>query len=227
VYSRELDGETKTFGISGKLWNGVLVLFDRESGSHWTQLDGRAIQGEELGRRLEHVPSVFTTFGAWVEAHPDTLVLEKTEDEKERRESLYAPYLADPEALRLPHIAEALAESGLPVKTVVFGVRLAGDALAVPESVLERDTVVNTSVGGRAVALLRDSLTGGVIGRIREVEGATLELLPVRGHRATERVRTADGGRTFLVDELEALRVDRAYWYAWVRTVGTSRVLGE
>ena len=73
MYSREIDGEVRSFGVSGRLWHAVLVMYDRETESFWTQIDGRAIRGEETGRRLEHVPSTFTTFGAWLDAHPDTL----------------------------------------------------------------------------------------------------------------------------------------------------------
>ena len=29
MYSREVDGQERTFGVSGRLWHGVLVMFDR------------------------------------------------------------------------------------------------------------------------------------------------------------------------------------------------------
>ena len=53
MYSRRVGDATAEFGVSGKLWHGVLVMFDRETQSLWTQLDGRAIEGENQGLRLE------------------------------------------------------------------------------------------------------------------------------------------------------------------------------
>lgn len=222
MYSREVDGAERTFGVSGKLWNGVLVMFDRESNSFWTQIDGRAIEGEEKGQRLEHVPSVFTSFGSWLDAHPDTLVLVKPEGERDQTGSAYAGYYEAPDRLFLPHLSGGLGDAIGP-KEVVFGVRAGGEALAVTESLLERDTVVNTAVGGVPVALLRNTITGDVVAVRREVDGKTVELAAVAGHEATERV--AAGNRALRVSELEPVRVDRAFWYAWARSVKGSQLL--
>ena len=101
MYSREVEGSERSFGVSGKLWHGVLVMYDRETESFWTQLDGRSIQGPEHGKALEHYPSVFTTWASWKAAHPNTLVLDKAEDEKLQAASNYADYFSDPERLFL------------------------------------------------------------------------------------------------------------------------------
>ena len=222
MYSRKVDGNERSFGVSGKLWNGVLVMYDRETNSFWTQIDGRSIEGEETGKRLEHVPSVFTSFGSWLDAHPDTLVLLKPEDERGQTGSRYAGYYEDPERLFLPHLSEGLGDAIGP-KEVVFGVRAGGDALAVSEALLERDGVVNTVVGGIPVALMRNGITGEVVGVRRTLDGEVLAFEPLEGFEPTERVSA--GGKPVRVSGLEPLRVDRAFWYAWTRTVKGSRVL--
>ena len=114
--------------MSGKLWHGVLVMFDRDTGSLWTQLDGRAIQGDLAGERLEHMPSMYTTWAAWKEAHPDSLVLDKDEFEREQTASHYEDYFADPERLFAPHLGGDLGGSVGP-KEVVFGIASDGEAL--------------------------------------------------------------------------------------------------
>ena len=160
MYSRENASGSRRFGVSGKLWNGVLVLIDRETQSLWTQLDGRAIQGELEGETLEHYPSVFTTFAAWVDAHPDTLVLEKPADERGQTESHYAEYFADPERLFMDHLGEGLGPVGS--KVLVFGATLGQDALAVTEEVLGRENRVEAFLGDVPVRFLRDPQTGSV-----------------------------------------------------------------
>lgn len=229
MYSREVAGQTRTFGVSGKLWHGVLVMFDRETGSFWTQLDGRSIHGVERGQRLEHVPSVFTVWGMWREVHPETLVLKKSPADLERKQSSYAAYFADPERLFRPHLSEGLG-SDLAPKEVVFGVRIGSDTLAVAEKVLEGRSVLNARVGSEPVALLRNFSTGEVTAVIRRQQDRELVLEPLDGAEPTDRVMIHCGA-PLDVKTLPALRVDRAYWYAWARTViragGAATVIAE
>ncbi len=222
MYSRELDGATHRFGVTGSLWHGVLVMFDRETGSYWTQIDGRAIRGANQGATLAHVPSVFTTFGSWVDAHPDTLVLDKADDERGQAASHYAEYFADPERLFFEHLGADIDTSVVRPKEIVFGVRNAGDAVAVPQATIERAGIVHLEVGGDAIVLLRDERTG----EVRAVRSAR-ELVRVAGYEPTVRVADAANGEVMRVDTLEPVRVDRAFWYAWARTVPDARVHGE
>ncbi len=225
MYSREVEGATRSFGVSGRLWHGVLVMFDRESGSLWTQLDGRAIQGAQAGARLEHVPSTFTTWERWRAQHPDTLVLEKDEEERDQAASHYADYFADPDRLFLDRLDEGLG--GVGAKDVVFGVRLAGDAVAVTERLLAAAGAVSATVGGRPVAFLRDPRTGAVVAVDARLGERVLLPEPYGAESPAERFRDALGGTLHRVDELVRLRVDRAYWYAWKRTHPASRVLAD
>lgn len=217
MYSREVAGQTRTFGVSGKLWHGVLVMFDRETGSFWTQLDGRSIHGADQGQRLEHVPSVFTVWGMWREAHPETLVLKKTPEDLARKQSAYAGYFVDPDRVYLPHLREGLGDE-LGPKDVVFGVRTDAGALVVTERVLEQRSVVNARIGDQPVALLRSFSTGEVVAVVRLYGDQEVELEAVSDAEPTERVRIR-GGLEIDVRNLAPLRVDRAYWYAWARTV--------
>jgi hypothetical protein len=77
VYSREINGEIYTFGVSGKLIRNVLVMFDRETDTLWSQLLGEAVRGELIGTKLEFVPSWMMTWEEWKALHPDTVALDK------------------------------------------------------------------------------------------------------------------------------------------------------
>ena len=176
MYSREVGGEVREFGVSGKLWHGVLVMFDRTTDSLWTQLDGRAIQGDELGARLEHVPSSFTTWERWKRKHPDTLVLEKDFDEREQSESHYASYFADPDKLFMEHLDEGIG--GVGPKDTVFGVLIEGHAVAVSERLLQANSSAVVFAGGWPVAFARDPETGDVVATVDSlhVEPQTLRV---------------------------------------------------
>jgi hypothetical protein len=75
VYSRETGGNTLTLGVSGKLYQSNLVIYDQGTQSLWSQLEGRALTGPMAGRKLTQLPSTVTTWEAWQRKHPATDVL--------------------------------------------------------------------------------------------------------------------------------------------------------
>lgn len=214
MYSRNEDDATSSgFGVSGKLWNGVLVMYDRATSSLWTQIDGRAIDGERRGELLQHVPSSYTSWGAWVAEHPETLVLDKPEDVRGFEHSRYDDYLADPERVWLPELAEDLGEVG--PKDVVFGVRVGDSQTAVTESLLVSEGLINGLVGETPVAWIRRPATGVVRAVDRRLDGRLL-VLALGDEDGT--LRDVLGGATLRADRLGELRIDRAFWYAWKRS---------
>ncbi len=68
-----------TFGHSGVLWHNAYLLYDRETGSLWHHLTGRAMSGPLRGARMRRLPVVILSFAAWRTEHPGTLVLPRPE----------------------------------------------------------------------------------------------------------------------------------------------------
>ncbi len=77
MYAREINDQEFTFGVSGKLIRNVLVMYDRQTDSLWSQLLGEAVQGEMVGTKLEFLPAWMTTWEEWKALHPNTLALDK------------------------------------------------------------------------------------------------------------------------------------------------------
>ncbi len=76
VYDREVDGKEYTFGVSGKLLKNTLVMFDYETNSLWTIVNGEAVQGKLVGTKMNKLSGCQKMpWGAWKELHPDTFVL--------------------------------------------------------------------------------------------------------------------------------------------------------
>ena len=76
-YEVELSGEHRTFGTSGLLYRSNKLMFDEESMSLWSTLEGRPVIGKLAGQDLElkFRPVVTTTWKEWRTLHPDTVVL--------------------------------------------------------------------------------------------------------------------------------------------------------
>ena len=65
-----------TFGVSGLLYQNNLVLYDRnDPSSRWSQIFAEARCGPRSGTPLPQWPVVEMKWDAWVELHPETLVL--------------------------------------------------------------------------------------------------------------------------------------------------------
>lgn len=64
-----------TYGVSGLLYNSNLILYDRETDSNWSQMLMNCVNGERTGEnsKMRHV--IETTWSAWREMYPNSLVL--------------------------------------------------------------------------------------------------------------------------------------------------------
>ena len=63
------------FENPGGLYMGALTMYDRQSGSFWSQISGRAISGKSVGRRLTQIAASVEPWSTWVKYMPNGLVL--------------------------------------------------------------------------------------------------------------------------------------------------------
>ncbi|EAR23472.1 DUF3179 domain-containing protein [Nitrococcus mobilis] len=64
-----------TLGVSGRLVNSNLIMYDRATDSWWPQVLATAIDGPLAGKSLRQIPVVWTTWKRWRARHPETRVL--------------------------------------------------------------------------------------------------------------------------------------------------------
>ncbi|UCG22868.1 MAG: DUF3179 domain-containing protein [Chloroflexota bacterium] len=172
MYAREIDGREFSFGVSGKLIRNVLVMYDRETESLWSQLLGEAVSGEMQGTMLEFLPTWHTTWAEWREMHPETLALRKGFGGG--RDPYTGYYASGATGV----IGETHIDNRLTSKEFVIGVTLEDTAIAYPFRVLNGEPVVNDTVGGRDLLVLFDQENGGGIVFDRQVDGQTLSFAP-------------------------------------------------
>jgi hypothetical protein len=161
VYAREIEGEEFTFGVSGKLIRNVLVMYDRQTESLWSQLLGESVSGEMLGTKLEFLPSWHTTWGQWKEMHPETVALEKG------FRGSHDPYEGYYQSGSSGVIGEAFVDPRLLNKEFVIGLELEETAIAYPFRVLNSEPVVNDTAGDNFPLVVFDRLhaTGVIFDR--------------------------------------------------------------
>jgi len=70
VYNRVLNGEEHFFGVSGKLYQSNLLMYDDKTESLWSQSLGEALVWDYLGQELEYIRSNLMTFSEFQENYP-------------------------------------------------------------------------------------------------------------------------------------------------------------
>lgn len=201
---RGADGTTYDFGSSGLLMRSNKLMVDRQTRSLWNQLTGRPVVGPlvEGDLRLRVLPSVVTSWEAWVRRHPETRVLSLDTGHRRPYEpgAAYGDYFASdgtmfPVAGRSGEIAP---------KARIFGVEVAGLPKAFPLASLLAEGVVNDQVGAMAVVLVTS-------GERLEVSGRSARTGEKRVYDAGAAVRVYERGEhRFEAGSVETELVDQA-----------------
>jgi hypothetical protein len=155
------------FGVSGRLVNSNLTMYDRGTDSWWPQVAATAIQGPLQGETLREFRVTWTTWGQWRRAHPETAVL--TEDTGSARRygddpyGEYNPsggYYASDRTLFEPIVSDDRAHP----KRVVIGTRTSEGALTFDKQALLDDRVLTGAIGDTGyVAVADEALSTGYV----------------------------------------------------------------
>lgn len=135
VFDRRVGGQVRRFGVSGLLYRSDLLMFDRETGSLWSQISARAVTGPAEGRRLALLRAPMLRLADFRERHPEATVLSReTGYHRSYGRGPYAGYAVS-EELYFPAPRDERYHPKMPT----LGVRLAGGiARAFPASELVR-----------------------------------------------------------------------------------------
>lgn len=217
VFVRVVGGEAAEFGTSGKLYNSNLLMYDRTTGSYWSQALGTAVRGELAGAQLEAVPFDLISWGDWKALHPGTDVL-STDTGHTRSYSTdpYGDYYTDPRIM----FPVSNDDKRLPPKEVILGIEHGGEYKAYRQSDVESGSPINDDIGGVPV-LLVSGYQGNARAFEREVAGQTLDF-EARGGAVYD-LQTgslwdygglATGGE-LAGAQLARLAIHPGFWFEW------------
>ncbi len=75
TFDRRVGSEVLDFGVSGKLRNSDMVMFDRQTESWWQQAVGTGIVGQFTGIELNSLPTWMESWEQFKTANPDGIVM--------------------------------------------------------------------------------------------------------------------------------------------------------
>jgi hypothetical protein len=149
-------------------------MYDRETDTYWSQLDGLAIVGELSGMKLNTVRIDTVTWREWKAEHSDSEVLSQdTGFSRQYGRDPYGGYYEEDFVL-FPLENE---DDRIHSKTVIFGIEIDGAFKAYREDDLEDLGVIEDTVGGVRIRIERGD-TGSV--KVTDIESLA-EIVAQRG----------------------------------------------
>ena len=212
-----VDGQHLTFDVLGLL-DGVFQMKDRQTGTIWTHLDGKAIVGPMEGQRLTMVPIPQATWGQWKADHADTLVLSPDTPFNDR--------YVRPVQIGVFNANEAVyGDDRLPSNSLIVGVEIEGIFKGYPLAELEATGgVVNDTVASQPIVVVYDAAAKTGLAYLRLFDGQVLEFYngSKDGYELRDRAtaslwdlhgRTAEGA--YGEARLEFVPSFISEWYGW------------
>ena len=214
-FKGKFNSQETTFGTSGKLVNSNLVMYDRISDSYWPQILGVAVKGPDKGKKLDEFPVVWTTWGKWNKAFPETKVLSKTT-------GFIRAYGNDPYGSY--DSGETYYQQGDPFfpvmtksnlfqpKEVFIGIEDGTNALAVRKDAIRVEKVINTLLGSKEIVVIYD----------KELDDALAFKNNGRKFRYQDSKVIDDSGSVWSIwgisdksERLEFVNSFNVMWFAW------------
>ena len=223
VYDRRFEGQLLSFGNTSALYQSDLVMYDQETLSYWFQVGGDAIVGELTGARLTALPSLMTTWQAWRDLHPDTLVLSRdTGFQRPYERDPFVGYedILDTGGFPFP-VTEAAEDDRLAASALVLGVELNGEARAYPIDELG-DAATNDALGSERIVVFSRAAGAAAAAFRAEVDGRALSF-ELQGGRFVDNETESEWSLTgealsgpLAGQRLEPLPARTTFWFAYV-----------
>ena len=230
MYSRELEGKTYTFGVSGKLWRDALLMYDHQTRSLWSHITGEAIQGPLKGKKLKPLASMpKITWKTWMENFPNTKVLSVPfrDDMRESiRRDIYEWYhkSQDTGVTKTEYTDKRLSN-----KSLVIGIQVADKNgkihyRAYPLTEFSERSLIHDTINGVPLLIFHDKDSFATAVYNRTVGGEVENFI----HKGGYIVEDSPGRHWNLVTgklklskhidvSLERIAAVNIYWFAWAR----------
>lgn len=208
------------FGVSGRLVNSNMVMYDRGTDSYWPQILAAAIRGPLRGKGLRESRVFWTTWGRWKARYPDTSVLSsRTGYMRDYRSDPYGQYNSVRgyyKAGSSPLFPVMNEDNRFPAKKVILGFRTSDAAVAVDKDYLRSNGLARFRHNRMHYLVIHDpGLDTGWV--YRSKDRISLDASDVSFGPA--------GPRSEVLNDLSPINAFEAMWFAWSAFYPETRVL--
>ena len=172
-WSRVINNQETTFGVSGLLYNSNLMPYDRSSNSTWSQQRLDCVNGSNIGQKAELFSFVEITWANWKEAYPESLVLNTdTGINRDYGRYPYGDYRSNNNTL-FPITND---DDTFSKKERLLGIRINEQFKAYPFSSEVGTELINDNIEGTDILVIRNTQRNYIVSFIAE-SGQTYQLL--------------------------------------------------
>ncbi len=233
--------ESDSLVIMPYVVNNSIVYTDKDQ-DMWIQFDGqKLVNGSQpqstssvrtRNLNLKQIPTVFTTWQAWMQAYPNTEFM-SLEQRPERDQ--FEPYYASP---RAGAYAEKITNTSLDPKEVVIGLELGDQSRAWAYADLIEHNAVNEELSKRDILIAFDKISSTACIFERRVSGRTLTF-KAKENQSVINGESTEYAPTILTDnqtssewhfltgeciqgEMQGSKLTRlngmtGFWFAWIK----------
>jgi hypothetical protein len=151
VYARKVGDQVLTLQVSGKLWNRSLVIRDIETGSLWSHILGKCMDGDLKDATFDFIPATLTTWKDWKERYPESTVLD------------------------LPRTASSFVREIMDQKDVyAYGIKIGAATAAYSYTQLFEQSVMEDELAGSPLVIAFDTESTRTFAYYRNVDDQTI-----------------------------------------------------
>ena len=198
--------------------NQNFLMRDRETGTWWQQITGKAIFGSLQGSVLELAPSSELSFGLWKQESPGGQVLSAVARDQKKYDSKW-----EEEVAKLP-VPVSFPGTELKSRDVVLGLQSGSEARAYPLQTILKQSPIQDRLGGNPIVVMTGPDGKSVRAFLSRIDDADVELFRKTDTKEFVRVDSAGEEWNFkgcatsgpaagkCLAELPAIK---DYWFDW------------
>jgi len=174
VWKRTLAGRVLSFYLAG-INNQNFLMRDRETGSWWQQITGKAVYGPLRGAALELAPSDELSYGLWKAESPDGQVLAPVARYQKEYDSKW-----ETEVAKLP-VVISFPGTELKSRDVVVGLEVSGASRAYPQNTILKQSPIQDHLGGSPILVVAGTDGKSVRAFVSRIDGSDVEFFRKSG----------------------------------------------
>ena len=172
MWETTVDGRVLHFYLAG-INNQNFIMRDKETGTWWQQVSGKATHGPLKGQQLKRVFHEELSFGIWTREKPGGRVLRP--DEKIAAANQYETADWETKVGKMRVVEGADVDKRLDPRTLVLGIEVGDKSKAYPLTALQKQSPIMDVVGSTPIMLLLGEDRRSVRAFERTIDGRRLE----------------------------------------------------
>ncbi len=217
-----MDGQVLHFSLAG-INNQNFIMRDKETGTWWQQVSGKAIHGPLKGRQLKRVFHDELSFVLWKGEKPEGRVLRP--DERLAAGNKYESADWETKVGKMRVVEGVDVDKRLAPRTLVLGLEVGDKSIAYPLAALQKQSPIMDVIGSTPIMLLLGEDKRSVRAFERIVDGRRLEFFQ-KTEGSEIQLMDAETGSTWNFEgkatsgplagkQLKKIFVLEDYWFDW------------